>query len=103
LEGALLTHPKIADAAVVPVYSEDDASELPRAYVVANTTIDSAEGFEAEVQEYMANRLASHKRLRGGVFVIDEIPKSASGKILRRVLRDRKDPLERRTRREAKL
>lgn len=44
--------------------------------------------FSKEVQEWVRDRVAKHKYLRGGVVIIDQIPKSAAGKILRRELRD---------------
>ncbi|KAJ3113570.1 putative fatty-acid--CoA ligase FadD10 [Phlyctochytrium bullatum] len=85
LEAHLLTHPAVADAAVIP-RPDEAAGELPRAYVVLKPT---AKATEAEIQAFIDAKVAPHKRLRGGVAFIDAIPKSPSGKILRRVLRDR--------------
>jgi acyl-coenzyme A synthetase/AMP-(fatty) acid ligase len=45
-------------------------------------------GIEKQIQAWIAERVARHKQLRGGVVIIEAIPKSPSGKILRRVLRD---------------
>ncbi|KAJ3299367.1 hypothetical protein HDU76_006320, partial [Blyttiomyces sp. JEL0837] len=84
LEAYLLTHPAIADAAVIP-RPDENAGELPRAYVVLKP---GAKVTELEVQKFIEGKVAQHKRLRGGVAFIDAIPKAASGKILRRVLRD---------------
>ncbi|KNC97637.1 uncharacterized protein SPPG_07106 [Spizellomyces punctatus DAOM BR117] len=84
LEGYLLTHPAIADAAVIS-RPDESAGELPRAYVVLKP---GAKATEQEVQKFIEGKVAQHKRLRGGVAFVDEIPKAASGKILRRVLRD---------------
>ncbi|KAI0090784.1 hypothetical protein BDY19DRAFT_887434 [Irpex rosettiformis] len=97
LESLLLQHPDIADCAVIGVNSEEEATELPRAYVVHAKGIPPSEqaAFGVSVQEWVKSRVARHKQLRGGVVVIDAIPKSAAGKILRRELRERakKEPL----------
>ncbi|KAK2043698.1 AMP-binding enzyme [Colletotrichum somersetense] len=81
LEALLVTHPKIQDAAVIGV--DGEGTELPRAYVVADKTQISAE----EIQKWVAEQVASYKKLRGGVVFIDAIPKNPSGKILRKDLR----------------
>ncbi|KAF9646482.1 acetyl-CoA synthetase-like protein [Thelephora ganbajun] len=91
MEALLLQHPKIVDAAVVGVYSEEDVTELPRAYVVPRVKPrlgGESEAFSKEIQEWVQGRVAKHKFLRGGVVIIDQVPKSAAGKILRRQLRD---------------
>ncbi|KAJ7432182.1 AMP binding protein [Mycena galericulata] len=94
LEAIMFTHPEIADAAVIGVESVEQATELPRAYVVHAhpDQIQSAEAraaFAKSIVKWMETKVAKHKFLRGGVAVIDVIPKSAAGKILRRELRDR--------------
>lgn len=81
LEAHLLSHPDILDAAVIGVDFEH--TEAPRAYVVADRSKVLAEQIKAFVKEHMA----SYKQLRGGVVFIDSIPKSPSGKILRKDLR----------------
>jgi 4-coumarate--CoA ligase len=87
LEGKLSGHPKIDDVAVIGVYSDELASEVPRAYVVPKPGV-SKDGLEEEIMKYIHERVAQHKRLRGGVRFVTEIPKSVSGKILRRVLKE---------------
>ena len=62
---------------------EGEATELPRAYVVADQTKISVE----EIHKFVNSSVARYKQLRGGVVFIDEIPKTASGKILRKDLR----------------
>ena len=81
LEAVLLTHPCVADAAVIP-YPDDEAGEVPKGIIVQKQPVDA----EA-LLEFVAERVAPHKRLRHIEFV-DKIPKSPSGKILRRVLVD---------------
>ncbi|WYZ35152.1 hypothetical protein EsH8_I_001428 [Colletotrichum jinshuiense] len=81
LEALLVTHPKIQDAAVIGI--DGEGTELPRAYVVADKNQISAD----EIQKWVAGQVASYKKLRGGVIFIDAIPKSASGKLLRKDLR----------------
>jgi 4-coumarate--CoA ligase len=87
LEALLLTHPNISDAAVIQV-PDEEAGELPRAYVVLNGDDASSNVSEDDVYQWMKERVAPYKRLDGGVVFTDMIPKSASGKILRRILRD---------------
>ncbi|MGX1270686.1 4-coumarate--CoA ligase family protein [Streptomyces phaeoluteigriseus] len=85
LEALLLTHPDIADAAVIGEYG-DDGNEVPHAYVVRRPTAPGLA--EGEVRMYVAERVAPYKRVRRVTF-IDAVPRAASGKILRRELRDR--------------
>ncbi|MCJ1319423.1 hypothetical protein MMC15_004759 [Xylographa vitiligo] len=89
LEGVLLSHAKIDDVAVVGVYDPAQATEVPRAYVVPRKGVEGGAQTEREITEWLRGRVASHKRLRGGVRFVDEVPKSASGKILRRLLKAR--------------
>ena len=81
LESLLLTHPSIADVAVIPV-ADEEAGELPKAVVVTKPEMEMS---EADVMSFVSERVAPHKRIRIVEFV-QQIPKSASGKILRRVL-----------------
>lgn len=91
LEGHLLAHPNIADVAVLGLPRPDLATEHPIAFVVVNPEgkKEASPALGTEIAKWLEKRVAPHKRLRGGVRFVDEIPKSASGKILRRVLKER--------------
>ncbi|OAG43655.1 hypothetical protein AYO21_02241 [Fonsecaea monophora] len=89
LEGKLMDHPGINDVAVIGVYDEFQHTEVPRAYVVASDRSRTSEKDAEEIVQWLAKKVANHKRLRGGVRFIDEIPKSAAGKILRRLLKEK--------------
>ncbi|QNP72024.1 4-coumarate--CoA ligase family protein [Streptomyces roseirectus] len=85
LEALLLTHPDIADAAVIGAHNAD-GNEIPHAYVVRAPRAEHLS--EGEVMMYVAERVAPYKRVRQVTF-IDVVPRAASGKILRRQLRER--------------
>lgn len=86
IEGVLLSHPKIVDAAVIGLHDSSNAeAELPRAYVVLRP---GEQMTETEAIDFAGARLAKYKRLEGGVKFVDAIPKTASGKILKRLLRE---------------
>ncbi|KAJ4370576.1 hypothetical protein N0V83_005097 [Neocucurbitaria cava] len=87
LEGILVSHPNVLDVAVIGVYSKDQATELPRAYVVPKDGLGKTEKEAKEIIDWLGSKVAHHKKLRGGVRFVDEIPKSVSGKILRRMLK----------------
>ncbi len=87
LEALLLTHPQIRDVAVVRS-PDEEAGEVPKAFVVSDGAL-SAE----DVMSFVAERVAPHKKVRRVEFV-DQIEKSPSGKILRRVLIDREADAE---------
>ena len=83
LEALLLTHPAVADAAVVGL-DDPEAGEIPVGYVVLKA---GQEATAEQIQEFVASQVAHYKQIRRLEF-IDAVPKSASGKILRRVLKD---------------
>uniref|UniRef100_A0A914WG66 Uncharacterized protein n=1 Tax=Plectus sambesii TaxID=2011161 RepID=A0A914WG66_9BILA len=84
LEDLLLSHPGVQDAAVIGV-PDQQAGELPRAFIVRRDESLT----ETDVAEYVKSKVSYYKQLKGGVEFLKEIPKSPSGKILRRFLRDR--------------
>ncbi|EWY82773.1 hypothetical protein FOYG_14866 [Fusarium oxysporum NRRL 32931] len=86
LEDLLHGHPKVKDAAIIGI-PDDYSGETPRAFVVLAGGVHGGPEVVKELQEFVAARKAKHKRLSGGVEFMDQIPKSPSGKILRRVLK----------------
>jgi acyl-CoA synthetase (AMP-forming)/AMP-acid ligase II len=82
LEAVLLSHPAIADAAVVPS-PDEQAGEVPKAFLVTRNPVTVE-----EVLSFVAARVAPHKKIRRVEFV-EQLPKSPAGKLLRRVLRER--------------
>ncbi|KAG6440441.1 hypothetical protein O3G_MSEX001340 [Manduca sexta] len=84
LEATLLQHPAVKDVGVVGL-PDPLAGELPSAFVVKTP---GSKVTEKELIDFVASKVSSWKQLRGGVRFVNEIPKTASGKILRRVLRD---------------
>ncbi|WVZ01150.1 hypothetical protein V8G54_027219 [Vigna mungo] len=83
LEALLLTHPNISDAAVVPM-KDEAAGEVPVAFVVrSNSSIDTTQD---EIKNFISKQVVFYKRINT-VFFVDAIPKSPSGKILRKDLR----------------
>ena len=81
MEAILVSHPSILDAAVIGI--QQDGTEVPRAFVVPGKKIS-----EKEIKDFVKSKVAGYKQLRGGVIFVEAIPKNASGKILRRQLRD---------------
>uniref|UniRef100_A0A914PKW0 AMP-binding enzyme C-terminal domain-containing protein n=1 Tax=Panagrolaimus davidi TaxID=227884 RepID=A0A914PKW0_9BILA len=88
LEDVLLSHSLITDAAVIGIsngISNGAAGEVPKAYIVRKDKTLK----EIEVMEFVKERVAYYKQLTGGVEFVNEIPKNATGKILRRALREK--------------
>ncbi|PYH28945.1 amp dependent CoA ligase [Aspergillus neoniger CBS 115656] len=103
LEDMLLRHPNVTDAAVCAVYDDAQATEVPLAYVsLSPDTVElpSPEKQKVldEIRSWMDGQLAGYKKLRGGVFHLQTLPKTPTGKILRRLL-----PAKLNEAREAKL
>ncbi|POR33805.1 Putative 4-coumarate--CoA ligase 2 [Tolypocladium paradoxum] len=86
LEAALLENEHVADAAVVGITL--NGNEWPRAYVVIRDT-SRGSVLPGDIKDWIASRVARHKRLEGGVVFVDEVPKLASGKIKRQAMRER--------------
>lgn len=89
LESILANHQAVADVAVVGIQSPAHGTEVPLAFVVRSEESKSSIAAEQEalnIARWLEDRVAYYKRLRGGVHFVDSIPKSPSGKILRRLL-----------------
>ena len=83
LEAILLEHQDVADAAVAGIIVDNE--ESPRAYVVLQA---EAQVTAKELQHFVSQKVAKHKRLTGGIKFIQEVPKFASGKIVRKVVKE---------------
>ncbi|KAG1733049.1 uncharacterized protein EDB91DRAFT_1301160 [Suillus paluster] len=96
LEGCLLDHPDVADTCVTSIL-DSYSGELPVAFVVLRPNAakrvasdpTEAERVKTSIKKHVADNKVAYKHLTGGVEFIDVIPKNPSGKLLRRVLRDR--------------
>lgn len=86
LEDLLLGHAKVEDVAVLGI-PDDYSGELPKAYIVLKPGIEKSQAVGKEIIAYVKEKKSKHKWVRE-IELVDEIPKSASGKILRRILRD---------------
>lgn len=83
LEGILRQHPDVLDAVVIGVPNQK-TGEVPKAFVVRR---NEAKATECDIQQFVAKQVIKYKQLTGGVQFIDSIPKTSTGKILRREIR----------------
>ncbi|XP_063930878.1 uncharacterized protein LOC135142986 isoform X2 [Zophobas morio] len=84
IESILFEHPGVKEAVVFGFPKNEEEGELPAACIVVN------EGFcvtEKEIEEFVANRVSDREKLRGGVYFVKEIPKTPSGKAMRKEVR----------------
>ncbi|KAL2192468.1 hypothetical protein P885DRAFT_47560 [Corynascus similis CBS 632.67] len=93
LEAVLCSSEAVADAGVIGIYDKSEATEWPRAFVVPRAGRDNMSRADlnklaAHLKELVEKRTAKYKWLMGGIVFVDQIPKSPSGKILRRVLKN---------------
>lgn len=91
LEDLLIQHPEVIDAAVCAVYDEAQATEVPLAYVSLKSEHLEKPHHQRHsilegIHEWIDGKVAGYKRLRGGVHHLQQLPKTASGKILRKEL-----------------
>lgn len=95
LEAHILTHPSVVDCAVIAA-PDEVAGEIPKAYIVKSSTAGPNDAATIRsITKYVEDHKAPHKWLAGGVEFVDVIPKSPTGKILRRYLRDKERELRR--------
>lgn len=87
LDGVCLESEGVADAAVVGVTI--NGQEHPRAYIVLQQGVPASEVTADRIGREVNAKLSSYKRITGGVVFVDALPKNPSGKILRRLLRER--------------
>lgn len=85
LEAILLSHPRVKDAAVIGI-PDERSGELPLAFIVRQPGVEVTAD---ELTAFVAGHTSPAKRLHGGVRFVEEIPKNPSGKILRRILREK--------------
>ncbi|KAJ3808435.1 phenylacetyl-CoA ligase [Lentinula aff. lateritia] len=104
LEGCILDHPDVNDACVVGI-PDDYSGEVPLAFVVLKTeaaqraisSIEESARVKASIQKHVSDNKVYYKRLAGGVEIVTTIPKNPSGKLLRRVLREKAKALKKPT------
>lgn len=86
----MLAHSFVSDCAVIPVPHER-VGEVPKAFVVKSSATAGVSGLETTkaLVKHVEQAKSKHKWLRGGVEFIESVPRSPSGKILRRRLRDK--------------
>jgi len=89
IEATLMGHPKVADCGVIGVPTIDGSNELVRAYIAPkDLALLKSPTFVVEIQEWVKGKVSKHQQLHGGIVLLETIPRSASGKILRRQLRE---------------
>ncbi|KAJ3733320.1 phenylacetyl-CoA ligase [Lentinula guzmanii] len=104
LEGCILDHPDVNDTCVVGI-PDDYSGEVPLAFVVlkdeasarAERSVEENAKVKASIQKHVSDNKVYYKRLAGGVEIVSTIPKNPSGKLLRRVLREKAKHLNRPT------
>lgn len=78
---------EIADVCVIGVYNSAQATEFPRAYIVLQKDVQESEQLKNDLLKYVEQSVAPHKKLKAGIRFVPSIPKSPSGKILRRIIK----------------
>jgi acyl-coenzyme A synthetase/AMP-(fatty) acid ligase len=91
LEEIIGRHPMVKDSGVTSIWDDVEGTEIPLAFVVPKTPILSMnrERLAKEIRDLVAGEVAGYKKLRGGVWFIDQLPRNPTGKMLRRELREK--------------
>lgn len=82
-----MLHPLVTDCAAIGVFSEEETSWAPRAFVLLSENRRDHEEIKREIMDLVKEKLPDHKQLRGGLFVVKELPRTSTGKVERRTLR----------------
>lgn len=90
LESKLIHNPLVREAAVIGVWNADEATEVPRAFVVLRDDAQKQDraAVVRSISGFVAEQVSNYKRLRGGVVVVDALPKNPTGKILKKALNE---------------
>lgn len=87
LEGILVQHPVVDEVAVCGIWSDEAASDVVRAYVKVKAGTERSADTASSIAKFLADRVSGYKQLRGGVIFLDELPRSSTGKVLKRLLK----------------
>ncbi|KAI1313941.1 AMP-binding enzyme [Xylaria venustula] len=96
LEGYLNTHPNVIEGGIAPTWDESQLTELPTAWVILKDHFDTVEEQKQalkQVHQDVDKAVSGYKKLRGGVWQINQLPKNPTGKILRKQLAEMRDGL----------
>jgi 4-coumarate--CoA ligase len=95
LEALIQTHPAVQECIVIGVADKEEGAgnEVPLAHVVLKpgTAPEDKDKLAHEIRDFVDHKVAPYKKLRGGLKIVDSIPKSAAGKLLRRIVRDQEN------------
>lgn len=83
IEAILIQHPGVADAAVLGVPDERERTEVPQALVALGPNIEGNKSLAQDIAMFVDDKVADHKRLRGGVRFVQAIPRLVTGKMCR--------------------
>lgn len=82
-----MLHPLVTDCAAIGVYSEEETSWAPRAFVLLSENNQDVEQVKKEIIQLVQEKLPDHKQLRGGLYIAKKLPRTSTGKVERRTLR----------------